>query len=128
MGYTALSSTQSTMAVYGPFHLSGEGSIDIGAFGVPTDILVKITAPGRTQFVSNSAPRRVMHAGWYGWGLSTGGTGGWADDPLLVWWKFVEHEFEDDFTALVAGNLNPSGDTVFYHCDFGVNLDITVYL
>lgn len=83
--------------------------------------------PGTTQFLSTISPKRLMHAGWYAWGLGAGGTGGFPIDAI-VWWKYLEHESEDEWASVFPPNNNATGDTLFWHVNVGIQFELTVFM
>jgi hypothetical protein len=113
------------MGAFGPIHCSAEGKQDIGAFIMPTDIFAKLIVPANVQFLSATYPKRLMHAGWYGWGGGNGGTAGFTDD-FIIWWKYLEMESEDAWAAVFPPSNNATGDTIFWHCSTGVQFDVNV--
>jgi len=115
------------LATFGPFTCVDSGTLDIGAAGVPTDLIAELTVQGRAAFLSDVFPRRLMHAGWYGWGTTNGGTLGF-NKTMLVWWKYLEHEAEDEFTFWVPPTGNPTGDTLFWHASTGTEFTVTIFM
>lgn len=87
------------MASFGPFTISGEGSVqpNPAAAIAPTSIyIVGLTFPPRARFIGSIPPRGVYHVGGVGFGHIQGDQWGSSVSESYLW-HFIQHEVDHWF-------------------------------
>ena len=105
------------MATFGVYTVTGEGK---QSFGGNVNIIycnTWVSVLGATQVLSNGAPKRIMHAGWWGLGYDTGVFP--SSTVAILRWKYLEFESESIvFATFQGGPINC--DHLYYHLAPGV--------
>ena len=103
--------------------ISGQNWYSFGAAITPVNILIAVTADpyNRIQHIPGPVDR-VMHAGWYGFGVQA------AENPFghdfIIWWKYLEHIAED---PPLPFNVMDTSKWLVTSFAGGVTADVTIY-
>ena len=97
-----------------------EGLLAIGTGVALVGVEAKINATTNlVQYLSNTSPKRLMHAGWYGAQAANGTASG----LVQSWWRYLE--FEHQYDPLLGRNFVL--DSLRWHLAPGVSVNFYVY-
>jgi hypothetical protein len=110
------------MASSGFLTITGEGRTAIAFTAYVKETVGRVSVLGQTQVLGTTSPKRLMHAGWFGYGYFNQTLDG-VTLSTVTWWKYIDMDGWD----IILPTSIVFGDSIFYKMGAGVTARIDTF-